>query len=177
MTELQSYDDESGASPYAGSLSGPSLVSVAEERPDDPVGDAVADFISELLTSAVVALTYHQIGAPVAAPVDVVDELVVSEASAEVLPGWVTTITVAFSDAAGAKIDSIPEALRALPAAALRAAQSFRHYPTGEGGRLSPSVERAFRDTVIVELLSHHQGWTRARSVRRPSCSPTRSST
>ncbi len=34
-------------------------------------------------------------------------------------------------------------------------------------GKLSPTIDRALRDTVIVELLSHHQGWT------KPGCAST----
>ncbi len=167
MTEAEAFDEAAGSFAPVPTLTTPALVSVPSERPVDPVGEAVVGFIAELLTSAVVTLTYHRVGETVSAATDVVDDLVVAEASAEVLPRWITTITVGFSDAAGARIDSIPEALRALPAAALRAAQSFRHAAVGRGGRLTPAVQRALRDTVIVELLSHHQG------LSGPECAPT----
>ena len=88
--------------------------------------------------------------------------MVVAEASAEVHPGWITTITVGFNERAGARVESFPEALLAVPAAALRAAEAFANAPIGHNGQLSPALERALRDTVVVELLSHHQGWNEA---------------
>ena len=125
--------------------------------------------------TATVELSYHRVGDEPARAL-FPSSLVVAEASAEVLDGWITTITVGFGDGTIARVESIPEALRALPEAALRAAQAFRHSTAGTSGKLSPTIDRALRDTVIVELLSHHQGWTKP-GVRRPNSSPRRSST
>ncbi|MET0662183.1 MAG: hypothetical protein ABWZ42_03535 [Ilumatobacteraceae bacterium] len=136
------------------------------EVPHDPVGDAVGSFIAELLNTATVEVSYHRVGDdPPRALFP--SAMVVAEASAEVLDGWITTITVGFGDGTIARVESIPEALRALPDAALRAAHSFRHSTAGMSGKLSPTIDRALRDTVIVELLSHHQGWT------KPGCAST----
>lgn len=139
----------------------------AGELDSDPVGQSLRTCISELLGTTRVHITYHRVGAVAPDDATAPDEVVVAEASAEVHTGWITKITVGFGERAGARVESFPEALLAVPAAALRAAEVFIDAPIGRTGRLSPSLERALRDTVIVELLSHHQGWT------KPECAST----
>ena len=167
MAEVEAFDETPAP---------PRLVPDLAEQPVDPVGDAVGSFIAELLNTATVELSYHRVGDEPSRALFPDAMMVVAEASAEVLDGWVTTITVGFGDGTIARVESIPESLRALPDAALRAAHAFRHSPAGLSGKISPTVDRALRDTVIVELLSHHQGWTKPGSRRR-NCSPRRSST
>jgi hypothetical protein len=141
------------------------------DEPVDAVGVAVAHFIGELIGNAIVELSHEPVGGQAsalpAAPATSIDGRVVASASACVLDGWMTTITVGFGERAAIRVKSVPEALLALPAAALRAAEAFSHVTVRPNGRLSPSVERALRDTVIIELLSHHQGWT------KPECAST----
>ena len=158
MAEVEAFD-ETPASPR--------LVPELVEQPVDPVGDSVGSFIAELLNTATVEVSYHRVGDEPSRALFPSAMMVVAEASAEILDGWVTTITVGFGDGTIARVESVPEALRALPDAALRAAHAFRHSPAGSSGKLSPTVDRALRDTVIVELLSHHQGWT------KPGCAST----
>jgi len=136
----------------------------------DPVGQALRTFVAELLGTSRVRLTYHRVGGSFAVDIDAFDEsdeVVVAESSAEIHPGWITTMTVGFNKRAGARVESFPDALLAVPAAALRAAEAFRNAPTGHNGELSPALQRALRDTVVVELLSHHQGWN------EPECTST----
>jgi hypothetical protein len=130
------------------------------QPPDDPVGRVVADFIRELLANAEVELHYSPRDAPpsaVAHEPAFVGPVIVS-ASAEVLDGWTTTLSIGFGVRSAAHVEAVPDALLALPEAALRAARQFSPALNGE---LSPALERALRDTVIVELLSHQQGWTK----------------
>lgn len=151
---------------------GPDADVVRPTPPADPVGDAIAEFVSELIGNATVDLTYTPAGEPVPAASDDGGRngdggSVIATATGEVLDGWTTTITVSFARRAAARVDSVPDALLALPHAALRAAASFRHLPELAGGRLTPSMRRALRDSVVVELLSHHQGWS------HPECAST----
>ncbi len=136
-------------------------------HPPDPVGRAVGAFIAELLGNAIVELGYQAVGGELPPPSLPIEGHVAATASAEVLEGWTTTINVRFGERGASRVESVPEALLALPAAALRVAESFSHATIRPTGRLSPSVERALRDTVIVELLSHHQGWS------KPECAST----
>ena len=133
----------------------------------DPVGESIRTFVAELLGTTRVRLAYHPLGVEPGVDESRPDEVLVAEASAEVHAGWITTMTVGFSVRAGARVESFPDALLAVPAAALRAATAFVDAPMARNGRLSPSLERALRDTVVVELLSHHQGWT------KPECAST----
>lgn len=135
----------------------------AVTTPVDPVGDAVVRFIGELIPNATVDLRYEPLDAPPGVPAPPTPSI--TSAAAEVVPGWRTTISVGLRDRGIATIESVPDALLALPHAALRAAVGFRHLAVDDG--LTPAVERALRDTVVVELLGHHQGWF------DPECAPT----
>lgn len=137
-------------------------------RPADPVGGAVAAFVSELIPNAYVELVYSRLGESPADDHGNGDaDSIVASATAEVIDGWTTTLRVGFGSRAKQEVESVPDALLALPHAALRAAERFRHLSASFTGRLSPPLERALRDSVVVELLSHHQGWS------EPECAPT----
>ena len=157
----------SGSADVVPDSAGMGAVEFTGARSSDPVGEAIRNFVAELLGTAHVQLTYHRVGDIPIVDKTLLDDVIVAEASAEVHRGWITTITVGFGERAGARIESFPEALLAVPAAALRAAEAFIDAPIAHTGRLTPSLERALRDTVIVELLSHHQGWT------KPECTST----
>ncbi|NND73837.1 MAG: hypothetical protein HKN44_02420 [Ilumatobacter sp.] len=133
---------------------------VPSQPPDDPVGEVVADFVRELLGNAEVDLRYTPVDAssPSDPPSTFVGPVVVS-ASAVLVDGWTTTLSIGFGVRSAAHVAAVPDALLSLPDAALRAAGRFGPMRRVDG-RLGPAVERALRDTVIVELLSHHQGWT-----------------
>ncbi len=132
--------------------------------PADPVGDAVVEFISELIGNAHVELHHSPHGDPTPPPTINGGGSVVATASADVLDGWTTTISVSFGERAAEIVDSVPDALLALPNAALKAAADFQRLRDVPTARLNPSVRRALRDSVVVELLGHHQGW------HRPEC-------
>ncbi len=138
--------------------------------PRDPIGTAVCAFIAELIPNASIALRYDPVGAtPIdTGPAPVVDgeESVIASASSELVDGWITTITVGLREPVAPRLETVPDALLALPHAALRAAHEFRHL-VRDAQRMAPSVERALRDSVVVELLGHHQGWF------QPECAPT----
>ncbi len=127
-------------------------------EPHDPIGESLRDFVGELLTNAVVDLIHTPIGATspeLAAPEPAVSaDTVVASASAELVAGWTTTLTVGFGAKSASPVESVPDALRALPQAALRAGAQFSSM---SGSTLSPAIERALRDTVVVELLTQHQ--------------------
>jgi hypothetical protein len=130
------------------------------DAPPDPVGTAVAGFVSELLDRSMVQLRYDRIGSPTAAD-PTADPSVLSSASAEVIEGWRTTMTVRLQEPA-AGLHAVegptpPEPLEALPEAALNAALQFRGAVDPASDTLSPSVRRALRDTVVVEFLFAHQ--------------------
>ncbi len=123
------------------------------EPPLDPIGDSLRVFVDELLTNAIVELVHT--------PIDVADppspgsvDAVIASASAELVAGWTTTLTVGFGAKSASQVESVPEALKALPQAALRAGARFSSLTDSA---LSPSMERALRDTVVVELLTQHQ--------------------
>lgn len=134
--------------------------SSADDAPDDPVGTAVAGFVGELLDRSVVELRYDRVGAPADGSA-VADPAVLSSASAEVIAGWRTTMTIRLQEPA-AGLHAVegtaqPEPLETLPEAALQAALQFRGAVDPVSGTLSPSVRRALRDTVVVEFLFAHQ--------------------
>ena len=108
----------------------------------DPVGESIRIFVAELLGTTRVRLTYHPVGGQPQIDESRPDEVMVAEASAEVHPGWITTITVGFSERAGARVESFPEALLAVPAAALRAATVVRRCADGAQRSAQP-VARA----------------------------------
>ena len=121
--------------------------------PHDPIGERVAAFVGELLVNAAVEVAYTPTGVVVDHAAER-EDTVVATASADIIDGWTTTLTVGFGAKYVSRVESVPDALLALPAAALRAAKRFgSSFQDG----LSPSLDRALRDTVIVELLSHHQ--------------------
>ncbi len=148
------------------------MTDVAADRtaPSDPVGEAVAAFIRELLVNAQIDLRH----APrVPAAVDAGrDESVSAEgttvvsASANLIDGWTTTLSISFGAGSAAHVAAVPDALLALPEAALRAAGRFRSTTLDEGAP-SPAMQRALRDMVIVELLSHHEGWNHLQCAPR----------
>ena len=123
------------------------------DAPHDPIGESLRAFVGELLTNANVDLSHTPIGADAPEPTASVDAVVAS-ASAELVAGWTTTLTVGFGAKSASQVESVPDALRALPQAALRAGTQFS--PMSRSA-LSPAIERALRDTVVVELLTQHQ--------------------
>ncbi len=133
--------------------------------PPDPVGIAVAEFVSELLTLATIKLRYRPVGWEATADdePDCLSEPVAAE-SRQILDGWITTIVVDFEDRIPSSVaeaqSALGQTLESLPAAALTAAARFQSLNgTTLVTALSPSLERALRDTIVVEFLAQHPIW------------------
>ena len=124
--------------------------------PADPVGEAAAGALTDVLADAAVERTYTPSGAPA-----LVAGTGVGEASATGAgpPGWQVSFVVHLSDrmarlvGSGART-SLAELLEALPRAAVRAAAQFRPHHGGEAASVNPALRRALRDTVAAEILA-----------------------
>jgi DisA bacterial checkpoint controller nucleotide-binding len=132
--------------------------STVSELPWDPVGEAVAESAAEILEGTVVELVYAPTDAP---PPPVTETLTTASASGEGPAGWQITCVVRLDGplAAVATPDStrLLEILDALPGAALRSATQFRAETGAAPKSLNPSMRRALRDTLVVEVLAHLQ--------------------
>jgi len=137
--------------------------STVAEVPPDPVGEAVAESITEILEGAVVELVYSPAGAP--APPEQVGTTTAT-ASGDGPPGWRVTCIVRLEGPLAAVVtpDStrLVEILRALPSAALQAATRFRGDTGGVQRPLTPSMRRALRDSLVVEVLAEYAASRRA---------------
>ena len=152
--------------------------STVSEVPPDPVGEAVAESITEILEGAVVELVYSPAGARRSPPEQV--GTTTATASGDGPPGWRVTCIVRLEGPLAAVVtpDStrLVEILSALPSAALQAATRFRGDTGGAQRPLTPSMRRALRDSLVVEVLAEYRGVTDAHRPR-PSSSPRPSST
>lgn len=131
--------------------------STVDHEPDDAIGDAVAETIVEILQGASVETIYSPVGQPM--PPEPT-ERGVAVASGMGPPGWRATLVVRLGGRLAALLtpDStrLTEILAALPGAGLRTAARFR--PLGESPEPpTPALRRAVRDTLVIEMLSHHQ--------------------
>jgi hypothetical protein len=131
--------------------------STVSELPPDPVGEAAADSIAEILHGSVVELVYAPADAQ---PPPVPTAAATATASGEGPFGWQIACIVRLDGPLAAAVTSdstrLLEILNGLPGAALRAATRFRT-DAGTEKSLSPPMRRALRDTVVVELLAHLQ--------------------
>ncbi|MGH9040125.1 MAG: hypothetical protein ACRDZ3_07830 [Acidimicrobiia bacterium] len=132
------------------------LISTVEDLPADPVGAAVAESIAGILRGASVELLYSPDGVP---PAKVADGPATASADGAGPPGWNVTLTVRLE---GPMVPLLTEAsaplleiLNALPAAGLRAAKRFQT-ATGADAALSPPLQRALRDMIVIEALRRH---------------------
>jgi hypothetical protein len=128
--------------------------------PDDPIGEAAATTIVEIVHGADVELVYSRTGSPLppAGPTTL------ASATADGPPGWRTTCRLSLSDRIAGLVqpDRTPlvDLLRQLPAAAMRATARFRPMHDAVPTPLGPPIRRALRDTVVIELLAHYAGAT-----------------
>jgi hypothetical protein len=126
--------------------------STLDRLPDDPVGEAVAATIVEILGAAAVDLVYFPDGA---APPPTPADPPLAVASGPGPAGWQVQVSVRLGEEIAPILSSANTSLRALvaalPAAALVAAHRFSGLPTDTA--LSPALHRALRDTVASELL------------------------
>jgi hypothetical protein len=138
--------------------------STVDEIPDDPVGEAVAQALLEIVQGALVELAYAPADALTGdagtdAEHDPSGSPLVHRADGEGPEGWSLTLSVALNPRipVPADPDRTPlfSMLDALPGAGLRAAGRFRTRHAKDDGDLSPALRRALRDVIVVELLSH----------------------
>jgi hypothetical protein len=133
--------------------------------PHDPLGQAVATALADVLYSATVELAY----APTSeAPPEVVPGVGTATATGAGPPGWQLALTVRLGDRLTHLVGSgngrwLEELLSSLPAAGIRAVAPFRAAELG-GTPVDPAVRRALRDMVAAQVLD---GYLRAR-VDRP---------
>jgi hypothetical protein len=133
--------------------------STVDELPADPLGEAMAAAVTDVLEGSTVELAYAPAGAEAPEPRP---EAGMATATGPGPAGWQASVTVRLDErvarlvASGSRT-SIVELLDALPRAAIRAAARFRPLaPQGEGAALGPAQRRALRDTVAAEVLTDY---------------------
>ena len=146
--------------------------STVQELPDDPVGDAAAETIAQILQGAVVDLVYSPADSPAdpAPPPTPIGQATATE-SGDGPAGWRITFRVRLGEPIAALVSAdsarLTEILGALPGAALRAAARFR--PSDARGEapqpLSPSLRRALRDSIVIEVLAQHHATRGGRPI------------
>jgi hypothetical protein len=131
--------------------------STVGDVPPDPIGEAVAASIAEMLGAASVELLYVPDDAPLPPPPDRPD---CATAVGDGPPGWRTVLTVrlgsGIAQVASPANKPLLEMLSALPDAGLHAASRFSASRRAEAGPLSPSERRALRDTIVVKALGRY---------------------
>ena len=127
--------------------------STVGEPPADPLGEAVAGAVADVLAGATVELSYSPVDA---SPEEPPADPGTAAATGAGPPGWRVTLVVRLHHQLAHLVDahdpmSLAELLAALPAAGIRAMAPFsgdRHaVPIG------PPLRRALRDMVAVEVL------------------------
>ena len=130
--------------------------SIVDDAPSDPVGEAVAEAVTDMLAGVSVELSYAPAGSteaePAAGPA-------VAWARSDGPQGWVRTMVLRLNDrvarlAGSREGTSIAELLEVLPAAGMRAAARFDR-TTGDQA-LTPALRRALRDDIAAEVLAAH---------------------
>ena len=99
------------------------------------------EFVGELLGNAELELRHTPLDQQCPDGPTEFSGSVVASASAEVIDGFTTTLSIGFGLRATYRVASVPDALLALPQAALRAAARFG--PITAAGDLSPAIRRA----------------------------------
>ena len=132
--------------------------STAEEVPSDPVGEAIAEGLTDVLTSSV-ELAYAPAGA--AAP-PVSPAAGTAFATGPGPPGWQVSYIVRLGDRLSRLISpgdrsSLTELLDALPSAAVQAGAQLRSGDAGGGySAVGSALRRAIRDMVAAEILARY---------------------
>jgi DisA bacterial checkpoint controller nucleotide-binding len=130
--------------------------STVPELPPDPVGEVVAELAAEILEGTAVELVYAPTDTP---PPPVPESATTAVATGEGPAGWQITCVFRLEGPLATVVtpDStrLLEILDALPDAALRTATQFRAETGAAQKSLNPSMRRALRDTLVVEVLAH----------------------
>lgn len=126
--------------------------------PPDPIGEAVAEGLTDVLTSFVqLAYTPDGTSAP---PVPAAPDT--AFATGEGPPGWQVTYILRLDDrlsnlVSSGNRSSLTELLVALPNAGLNAAAQLRcHYPDGVTPGLGLALRRTLRDMVAAEIIAQY---------------------
>jgi hypothetical protein len=127
------------------------------EPPPDPVADAAADAIVDILGGADVELVYSPTGEAASWTAGGAAQ---SSATGAGPAGWDLTIVVRLGGRLARLVGveartSLGDLLDELPPAALRASAQLRdHVGCDKNPSVTPAVRRAVRDTVATEILS-----------------------
>lgn len=126
------------------------------ESPADPVLDAVAQALADVLFGSAVSITHTPAGSE---PADIVTGEGSACATGDGPPGWTATVTVRLEPRVARLLNdgatALAELLGVLPGAGLRAAVKLRN-AIGVTGRPTPALRRAARDTLAAEILAVH---------------------
>jgi hypothetical protein len=131
--------------------------STVGEPPADPLGEAVARALTDLVAGATVELRYAPDGAGSPTPPNASGT---ATATGDGPPGWQTTLLVQLNDRVARLVDdgrrnALAELLDALPQAGLHAAASLRRHDGDHGkGVVTPALRRAVRDMVAAQVLT-----------------------
>ncbi len=122
----------------------------------DPVGEAVADALRDMLFGASVEISHGPHGSRPGVAADGPGTAVATSSGSS---DWDSTILVRLSERAARLVrpgtpNSLTELLRVLPGAAIRALEQLRT-ATGSGPA-APALRRAVRDTLAGEVLSSY---------------------
>ena len=145
------------------------------EPPPDPIGEAVAGSLSDVLAGAAIELHYAPNGAD--APVTATSAGTAMATGAG--PGdWQTTVLVRLNDRAARLVSPesrtpLGELLDTLPRAAVAARNALRlRHDDEEAVAVTPALRRAVRDIVAAQVLSRYLA---ARLATPPHPVPTSS--
>ncbi|MFP5318686.1 MAG: hypothetical protein ACLGI2_10385 [Acidimicrobiia bacterium] len=134
------------------------------EAPPDPVGEAVAAAIVEILEGSSVEVLYFRDGDSPPLPSVEAAATATATATGDGPEGWQVALTVRLVGPIAPLVTSgdtpLLEILGALPGAGMRTAARYRAMPAlaaaGSGAGLPPALRRALRDTIVVEAISRH---------------------
>jgi hypothetical protein len=127
------------------------------EPPPDPVADAAAEAVLDIVGSATIELCYSPKGN---APPSTTSERARASATGEGPAGWDLTVVVTLGERIAHLVGadeptSLADLLDQLPQAAVRASMQLRNHADSIAGvPVTPAVRRAVRDTVATEVLS-----------------------
>jgi hypothetical protein len=136
------------------------ISSTVDSMPSEPIGEAVAASIAEILGGSSVELRLSPDDSPLP---PVADGPGTVTAVGPGPPGWRASLTVRLPERIAPlvtpAIGPLLKILGLLPEAGLRVAASFWALVGTESGPLSPALHRAVRDMIVVEALSRHRAW------------------
>jgi hypothetical protein len=141
---------------------------MVDKPPADPVGEAVAQALTDLLAGATVDLAYSEAGT---APTLPEPGLGTASATGTGPPGWQMSVIVTLDDRLAQLVGSatshrLAELVEALPRAGVKAAAQLRQHHGSPTAPLSPALQRALRDIVAGEILAGYLESRVGRSAR-----------